>query len=223
MNRTNRESNDSADCDTLARCLHQLASSIRGSSDRAWSRNAAVRVIDCVLSLNRRYDSFVVPRLDRFEREHTAICSVSDLHALMTNYSSPDDFVVRVLRYRHEERAATLKGVVEWLITVSGGGEYAQQLANLERWANQAQPADHASLRIRGFGLAGFQYLRMLFDANTSKPDTHIRRYVGSCVGHSVSDVQALKLLECAAVKAAVMLRDLDTTIWERSARKQAW
>jgi len=28
------------------------------------------RVIDCVLSLNRNYDSFVVPRLDSFERRH---------------------------------------------------------------------------------------------------------------------------------------------------------
>lgn len=38
-------------------------------------------------------------------------------------------------------------------------------------------------------------------------------------VGHPVSDVDALQLLERAATEAGVVLRDLDTTIWEESAR----
>ena len=72
---------------------------------------------------------------------------------------------------------------------------------------------------IRGFGLAGFQYLRMLFGANTTKPDLHIRRYVGHCIGEPVTDMRALQLLEPAAKEAGISLRDFDTTIWERSAR----
>ena len=35
------------------------------SVDRAWSREPALRVIDCVLSLRRNYDLFVVPRLSQ--------------------------------------------------------------------------------------------------------------------------------------------------------------
>ncbi len=59
----------------------------------------------------------------------------------------------------------------------------------------------------------------MLFGANTTKPDIHISRYVASQVGHSVSDIRALRLLEDAATEAGVVLRNLDTTIWESSAR----
>jgi hypothetical protein len=73
--------------------------------------------------------------------------------------------------------------------------------------------------RIRGFALAGYQYLRMLFGANTTKPDDHICRYVSRCVGRTVSDVEALTLLEGASAISDVRLRDLDTTIWETSAR----
>jgi hypothetical protein len=179
-------------------------------------------VIDCVLSLNRRYDSFVVPRLDRFEREHPGIRTVSDLQGLIANYSSPGRFVVEVLDYRDEKRAATLSAVVDWLATVSGSGTYAEQLSNLQRWVAKAHPAGHAALRISRFGLGGFQYLRMLFGANTTKPDVHICRYVASCVGHSVSDVEALQFLEHAAVETGIFLRDLDTTIWEGSARRSS-
>jgi hypothetical protein len=210
------------DHDRIVVALRRLAPSVRPSSDRAWRREPALRVIDCVLSLNRRYDSFVVPRLDRFEREHPGIRTVSDLQGLIANYSSPGRFVVEVLDYRDEKRAATLSAVVDWLATVSGSGTYAEQLSNLQRWVAKAHPAGHAALRISRFGLGGFQYLRMLFGANTTKPDVHICRYVASCVGHSVSDVEALQLLEHAAVETGIFLRDLDTTIWEGSARRSS-
>jgi hypothetical protein len=62
----------------------------------------------------------------------------------------------------------------------------------------------------------------MLFGANTTKPDTHILRYVANRIGRPVFDIAALQLLEHAAAEAGVSLRDLDTTIWEGSARGNA-
>ena len=70
--------------------------------------------------------------------------------------------------------------------------------------------------RLRSFG---FQYLRMLFGANTCKPDLRIRQWVGEALGRKVSDIVALKLMEGAALEAGVLLRDADTTIWEMKAR----
>lgn len=198
----------------------RLLPPVRKSSDRAWVREPAVRVIDCVLSLMRRYDAFVVPRLDRFERRHPQVRTVSDLQRLIAGYQSPARFVSEVLDYRHEERAATLDAVVNWLATISGSGSPAEQLSNLQRWASSAHASDHIAMGIRGFGVGGFQYLRMLFGANTTKPDVHICRFVASRVGHSVSDVEALQLLEEAARETGIVLRDLDTTIWEASARR---
>ncbi len=208
-----------ADRARLVADLRAKAPSVRKSSDRAWRRAVAVRVIDCVLSLNRRYDAFVVPRLDAFERAHAEVRTVTDLRALMANYGSTRRFVESALSYRDDARGVTLSAVVDWFAGISGGGDYNAQLSNIERWAAAAHPSQFAFLGIRGFGLSGFQYLRMLFGANTTKPDIHIRRYVESCVGHTVSDLQALQLLEIAAPEAGIVLRDLDTTIWESSAR----
>lgn len=53
-----------------------------------------------------------------------------------------------------------------------------------------------------------------------SLPDVHVRRYVAAVVGHPVSDVQTLSLLEDATAQDGVPLRDVDTTIWEHSARR---
>ena len=209
----------SADRDALVDSLRRLESSIRPSADRAWRRVVALRVIDCVLSLNRNYDSFVVPSLDQFERKTPEIRTVADLSGLIARYKSAADFVAQCLDYRDDSRSATLAKVVDWLVKVADGGDYDTQKSNLEHWAANAKPDDHFHLGIAGFGLGGFQYLRMLFGANTTKPDIHIQRYVASCVGHRVSDIQALILLEAAAVEAGVSLRDLDTTIWERLAR----
>ena len=206
--------------DKLVAALRLLTPSIHQSTDRCWSREPAVRVIDCVLSLNRRYDRFVVPRLDGFERRYPRVQTIPALQALIGCYSSCDVFVSEVLDYRHGERAATLGNVVCWLVGITGVGPYSEQLSNLQSWANQAPPDGYKTLRIAGFGLAGFQYLRMLFGANTAKPDVHIGRYVASYLGHRVSQMEALRTLERAALIAGVPLRDLDTTIWEKSARR---
>jgi len=210
--------NDREDEELLSAGLRELA--VKPSSDPAWSRLPALRVIDCILSLNRPYDSFVVPRLNRFEREHPSVRAISDLHKMIASSLSPHQFVLINLNYDHEERADTLNAVVKWLVTISGRGSEQGQLSNLERWAGNSQPQDHSRLAIRGFGLAGFQYLRMLFGANTTKPDRYICQFVESHIGRKVKDLEAVQLLQRAAQLAGINLRDLDTTIWEASARK---
>ena len=202
----------------VVHALRALAPSIKESSDRAWFRSPAIRVIDCVLSLNRDYDRFVVPRLDSFERKHSDTASVCHLRKLIETFPSAHQFVKAELRYDHEDRAIILHKVVVWLSPI------CREPCDEERikvWALKAKPADHSRVGIWGFGLSGFQYLRMLFGANTTKPDLHIRRQVATWVGHPVSALQALQLLEAGAEEAGVSLRNVDTTIWENSARGQ--
>jgi hypothetical protein len=210
---------DERDLVRLIAALNDLAPSIRKSTDRAWSRPPAVRVIDCILSLNRDYDRFVVKRLDQFEHAHPNVQSITDLQALIAKFPSPHAFVKAVLNYNHEERANTLNAVVSWLGTMGGTAPPEAQLSKIKSWATSAHPTDYKSLRIRGFALAGFQYLRMLFGANTTKPDIYICRFVACHIGRRVSSIESLRLLERAASKRGLSLRDLDTTIWENGAR----
>jgi hypothetical protein len=202
------------DREALIEALRRLP--LKESSDVAWARPPAVRVIDCVLSLNRNYNRVVVPRLDRFEQRRPEIRSVRQLQELIKTYPSPHAFVKEELNYDHEERANTLTEVVEWLNREMTG---ASEDEFLRHWAAEALPSGHLDVAIHGFGLAAFQYLRMLFGANTTKPDRHICNWVSGIIGRPVAPIEALRLLEKAALAAGVNLRNADTTIWEQSAR----
>lgn len=191
---------------------------IKPSIDPAWTRRPPVRVVDCVLSLNRRYYAFVVPRLNAFESEYPNIHSFSDLRRLIDSFASPAVFMTQVLKYRDPRRALTLSGVVDYVRQIVSGDGECDELVAMEKWARSVTPHDYVNPGVRGFGLAGFQYLRMLFGANTTKPDVHIQASVAAVICRPVSGVKALMLLESASLEMAVSLRDLDTTVWEHRA-----
>lgn len=205
--------------ESLAYHLRQDFPNVTPSDDRAWKREPALRVIDCVLSLRRNYDGFVVPRLNRFELKFPQTRSVQALRDQIDDFECPDQFVRETLDYRHPDRARVLSEVVDCVLELAATSSGGSELERLEQWAANSHPNGYKVRRIHGFALAGFQYLRMLFGANTTKPDVHIRRYVSRHVGRTVSDLEALTLLEGASLIAGVRLRDLDTTIWETSAR----
>jgi hypothetical protein len=176
-------------------------------------------VIDCVLSLNRNYVHFVVRRLNEFEGLHAGISKIRDLRVLINAYPTPAAFMEKELNYHDAARAETLSGVVDYVMGEIQRLKMDSEETSLARWANDARPQDYLMVHVHGFGLAGFQYLRMLFGANTTKPDVHIRAYVGKVLNRSVNDLEALDCLQQAAEQSGVKLRDLDTTIWEASAR----
>jgi hypothetical protein len=193
---------------------------LQSSVDVAWRRPAAQKVIDCVLSLNRRYDGFVVPRLEQFALLYPSVATVKDLFKLIESFDSPASFVGQVLNYRDPARASILFGVSGYLVGICEGSIGSED-DRLLAWARAAKPQEYRAMGVKGFGLAGFQYLRMLFGANTTKPDVHIIRFVRNAINRDVNSVQALALLEQAAAAADVSLRDFDTTVWESSARLQ--
>ncbi len=203
----------------LADELLRIAPRILPSTDPAWTHPLAIRVIDCVLSLNRNYDNFVVPRLRVFMETHPNIQSVRQLNKFIESYSSPALFVKTELSYNHEYRARILYEVVDYLSNIVESVPFDQEENVLSEWAVSAKPNGYSILNIKGFALAGYQYLRMLLGASTLKPDKHIIDFVSEQLSRSVSDVEALELLENAAISANCSIRDVDTTIWEIRAR----
>lgn len=203
----------------LAAAIRQLAPTVASSADEAWKQSPALCVIDCVLSLNRNYDKFVVPRLKKFGQEWPQVESFTQLQTLIKKYPSSDDFVRSELYYNDKTRANMLASVVDWIVGICGNGDTDEQRSYMKEWAKNSN-FRVSSPNIRHFGLSGFQYLRMLFGADTTKPDIHICRFVAAVIGRKVSDYQALNLLERATAEAGVSIRDLDTTIWEMSARR---
>lgn len=183
------------------------------SAERAWYRPLALRVLDCVLSLRRTDDRPVGPRLDAFQERFPEVESLRQLGSLLSTYKSPALFAREVLHTNDPAPAATLIALVDYLIRMALAGP-GSEAAHLKAWAACARPQDYLTLRIPTLGLVGFQYLRMLLGANTTKPDLHVGRYVATVLGRPVSDVEALLLLEEAAPLVPLRLRDVTAASW---------
>ena len=181
-----------------------------------WGGAPPVRVIDCVLSLNRNYKSVVEPRVNDFAANYPGIKTCESLRDAMLA-ATPEAFLRTHLDTRDARRAATLMGVVEFAIDAQRAFPAGSEEASLRGWATGARPGDYLAVGVRGFGLAGFQYLRMLFGANTAKPDRHIINYVTKAVGREVSDAEALYAMERAAKLGDFSAAWLDQEIWQRA------
>ena len=210
-----------SDIEAVATRLAQIAPDIPSTVTEGpeWSNPPAVKVIDCVLSLNRKYDKFLVPRLKAFMNNHPDTQRVVDLANLMDSYPTPHAFVKQELNYNHKDRANILRSVVRYVCTIVEGAPIASEEEVLKQWAIQANPQDYRTPNIKGFALAGFQYLRMLFGAQTAKPDKYIIGFVSDILNRKVSDVKSLYLLEAASERTGLSIRTVDNFIWNRGAR----
>ena len=206
------------DIATVATRLAQMAHEIPKTVAPVSVRFPAVLVIDCVLSLNRRYDTFVVPRLETFMSNHPEIQQITDLAELIASYPTPHAFVQQELNYNHEDRARILHEVVMFLCTIVQQTPTIPEEKALKQWVVQTQSQTHR-LNIKGFGIAGFQYLCMLFGVNTTKPDIYIIRFVSELLNRNVSALEARDLLEAASERVGLSVRDVDKFIWKRGAR----
>ena len=211
-----------SDIETVATRLAQIAPDIPSTVTEGpeWSNPPAVKVIDCVLSLNRNYDTFVVPRLKSFINKHPHTQRVVELANLIDSYPTPHAFVKQELTYNHEDRARILQSVVWYVCTIVEKAPIVSEEKVLKQWAIQAKPQHYRTLNIKGFALAGFQYLRMLFGAQTTKPDVYIIRFVSETLNRKVSDVESLLLLEAASERTSLSVRVVDNFIWKRGARQ---
>ena len=135
-------------------------------------------------------------------------------------WTRPPAVVQQELNYKHENRAKTLQAVVEFVCQIVDGTQTIEEEKEiLKQWAIQAEPLDYQTLNIKGFAIAGFQYLRMLFGADTTKPDVHIIGFLSELLNRRISEVEALRLLEAASERVGLSVRDVDTYIWQIRAR----
>lgn len=128
----------------------------RVKAKRVYGRTPALNVLECVLSLNRPFDGFVVPRLDAFASHHPRLQSLQNLRQLILRYRSPLAFSITELHYRDRSRAKTLLGVTEYLLAVQKKLTGQTEGERLRRWAAAVQPADFSTLGVRGLGVGRF-------------------------------------------------------------------
>lgn len=211
------------DAAKLAERIKQDFPTVEPLTDPIWRQSAAAKVIDCVLSLRRRYKLIVVPRVQAFVAAHPEIQSCADLLMLIRDYETPAHFVAEALDMKSPGKASMLVGVLDYLIDVQTRFEEPTEDDRLTAWAHWTRPGDYLTLDVRNFKIAGFQYLRMLFGADTVKPDGHILEYVEevldrTIVGRPEREVRAVYALERAGELLGRPIRNVDVAIWERKA-----
>jgi hypothetical protein len=202
-----------SDIDTLTHVLAKRFGHVAIRTEFGWP-HPPLNVLDCILSLNRRYRSFVVPRVRAFAEHRPEMTELPHLRELIASYENPGTFGTTELNYNDAPRMQTIRDVTAYLIGTVGVLDGETEAERLHTWALTARPGDVLLIGIPGFGLAGFQYLRMLFGAQTAKPDVHIRNFVSEVIGRKVNDYTALALLEQASARANLPLREVDGAIW---------
>jgi hypothetical protein len=191
--------------------------------------NSALKVLECVLSLNRKYEEFVAPKLDDFKKRNPAVTSLSALDSLRKLRGGADSFFSTDLKYHDKKRAQVFELGLTYLTQVAPRFPGRNESERLYNWATSVKPTDyqhmfcvqgHGHCHPKGFAIAGWQYLRMLFGADTCKPDRHILNFLKYTIGRNVNPVNAVELMEIAAPLAGLTVRDADLRVWAKYSQR---
>lgn len=212
------------DVKRLAFCLDKLPPV--DESHETDFKTAPEKLLDCVLSLHRRYDEFAVPRIRRFKNRHLDVYSLPSLRQCVAKCGSPMRFYRDELDYDYDDAAQMFGRLLDYLINESNKYPGNNEMEKCQRWAISARIDEYKRIwrgsNIPLFGIAGWQYLRMLFGADTCKPDIAVKGYVKDCLKRDFSERSIVELMEAAAPLAPSLktflqpVREADRRIWHQ-------
>lgn len=182
-------------------------------------KNAVLICLDAVLSINRKYYSFVVPRIKNFQENYSNINTLSKLQELIKN-SSVEQFS-KIWNYNHPQRIEILTILVNNLISyadVKNSDSSEIELKKLRLWANSINAYDYKTFNVSGIGIATYQYIRMLLRAKTVKPDIHIKRYISSVLNKSLNEYDTIDIFEKACNSENIDIAKADHSLWKKYA-----
>lgn len=182
-------------------------------ADRYRGRRAAM-VFDVVASRQRRYETRVLPMVDRFAQTEAA----RSLEALVRLGVGAE------FRLRQGE-VETMRGVAEGLLRFGRDHGLEDDETIARRWAEGCGEFEHASSlepyvgSVRGVGPALLAYLRMRSGADAIKPDLRVRDGLNR-LGFTVpNDVHAILAVATAAARELGISRlVLDQLLWWQTA-----
>ena len=205
---------------TILARIREIAPDPLPRDNTVLDQSPAVKVINSVLSLRRPYRTVVKPRLDAFQENNPDVIQVSDLVNLMARYDTPYDFLKAELDFGSELKATAIDDVVEKLCGIINASPSVPEEDAIRQWALHANPGGYRVWKITNFGIAGFQWLRVLFGADTVKPDTHILNFLADTLNERFPQtsykkkLEAVGLIEEASAHSEFSARDIDRIIW---------
>lgn len=172
--------------------------------------------LDLVLSINRNYYNFVVPRIKSFQNNFSDIDTLSKL-AQMIDSLGEQNFC-EVWNYAHLERVRILHQVCTSLGKIcSEMSEYtlnSSEILLLRKWATDLDLKNNDLIKIKGIGIASVQYLRILLGIDTVKPDIHIKKSIKNIYDKNLSDTATIKFIEKVSMEMGLNTRMIDAFVW---------
>ena len=174
----------------------------------------AVKVINSVISQALNYKTTVYPRLVGFKKNRPDVKSVRQLADLMGSYTTPLEFLTEEVNLKHRGKAGAIDGLVKYFCGLIEASPTVPEEETLKQWAITAEPDGYKELNIKGVWIATFQWLRMLFGADTSKPDVHVMNFIHETIDQKLLESECVLLIEGVASYLEVSERDVDGAIW---------
>lgn len=175
-------------------------------------KTAVLICIDAVLSINRQYYKFVVPRINYFQNKYSYVIELRQLLSLIEEKGI--EGFSECWNYKHNDRVETLYLLVQKLIDIAKQYPSVSELESLKVWAKQSLPSDYKEFKVKGIGLATYQYIRMMLGASTVKPDIHIKRAISNVLNKNISDIDAINLFEQACRNLNLDTAVIDHNLW---------
>ena len=181
-------------------------------------QSPAVKVLNSVLSLGLDYKKVVYPKLIAFQENHPDVKLVSELVDFIARYETPIDFLAQEFGFKHKPKsimkANAIYAVANYLCSIINASPSVSEEDAIGQWALQAEPEGYRVWNIKGFRLAGFQWLRMLFGADTVKPDRHIVNFLFDTLNQPISPLESVELIEETSAHSEFSARDIDRIVW---------
>ena len=174
----------------------------------------AVKVIHSVISQALPYKTVVKKKLLFFKKNRPDVKSVRQLADLMASYTKPVEFLKEEVDVGHRGKAGAIEGLVKYLCRLIEASPTVPEEETLKQWAITAEPDDYKKLKIKGVGIATLQWLRILFGADTSKPDVHIMNFIHDTIDEELSEDECILVLRGVASYLEVSERTVDAAIW---------
>jgi hypothetical protein len=172
--------------------------------------NPVLILIDAVLSMNRKYDSFVVPRIEIIKKS-----GIKTLEgALQTIEKEGVSGFCKIWNYNHPERVEILKRLINKYLLVKKELKIDDDLTALKEWGRKSTVENYEDFNVKGIGFVTYQYLRLMCGADTTKPDIHLKRAVKEGTGQSLSEAETVQVVELTAKEIKVKARQLDYALW---------
>lgn len=179
--------------------------------------NAVLICIDAVLSINRQYYKFVVPRIIYFQEKYSYINTLNKLIEVIEQENIIG--FSKYWNYKHDQRALTLYELTKKLIDITNEYKELDELSALKKWATEVSPLDYKQFNVNGIGLATFQYIRMMLGAKTVKPDVHIKKIITEILNEKINDAQIITLFEKACDDLELDISVVEHSLWLQSAK----